>query len=65
MIDIIVGKEDTSDWDYIADIFGAKVPKEVGLLLRKVVATMKETKDVTDKNKWQALEYLGADYLGK
>jgi len=26
---------------------------------------MKETKDITDKNRWQMLEYLAADWLAK
>lgn len=63
IIDIINGKEDTDSWAFLADIFGAKVPPEVGLLLQRVIDKMKEEGDITDKNKWQALEYLAAEYM--
>lgn len=62
IIDIINGKEDTGAWMYLADIFGPKVPHDVGLILQSIVSKMKEDGDITDKNKWQALEYLAAEF---
>lgn len=66
MIDMVNGDTESVDgWHYLADIFGPKVPAEVGALLTEVVRKMKENKDITDKNKWQALEYIAADWLSR
>ena len=65
MIDLLTGTEGQSDWVYITDIFGPRVPKEVATILRQAIEKMKKSGEITDKNKWQILEYLFADYLGK
>ena len=65
MIDLITGTESQSDWVYITDIFGARVPKEVAAILKEGIEKMKKSGEITDKNKWQILEYLFADFLGK
>ena len=66
MIDLANGdSEPVDNWHYLADIFGPKVPAEVVAMLSDVVRKMKETKDITDKNRWQVLEYLAADWLAK
>lgn len=65
MIDLVNNDTETGDWVYLADIFGHKIPAEVGLLLGRLLQKMKEDKDITEKNKWQALEFLAADYLAK
>lgn len=66
MIDIITQDTESRDgWEYISDIFGPRVPETVGTILKLVLAKMEEAGDITKKNKWQALEYLAAEYLGK
>jgi ABC-type enterochelin transport system substrate-binding protein len=66
MIDLSNGdSEPVDNWHYLADIFGPKVPAEVGALLSDVVMKFKDRKDITDKNRWQVLEYLAADWLAK
>ena len=66
MIDLANGDSElVNNWHYLADIFGPKVPVEVGALLADVVKKIKDRKDITDKNRWQVLEYLAADWLAK
>jgi hypothetical protein len=66
MIDLVNGdSEPVDNWHYLADIFGPKVPAEVGAMLADVVKKMKDRKDITDKNRWQVLEYLAANWLAK
>jgi len=59
--------EDRKDksWVPLSSIFGSdKVPIGVAQVLKQAVDDMKEKRDITNKNLWQALEYLAADYLG-
>lgn len=66
MIDIVNGDTESKDgWVYLADILGPRVPAEVGALLLDVLGKMERDGDITKKNKWQALEYLAAEYMGK
>jgi hypothetical protein len=64
-IDLAMGleKDAVDGWVYLTDIFGARVPREVGKVLQQALEKMQENGDVTDKNRWQMLEYLAADYL--
>lgn len=57
--------EADEDWVYLSDIFGPSVPKAVAKVLYDAIEKMKENGDLSDKNKWQLLEYLSADYLAK
>ena len=51
---------------HLKDIFGTTwVPKEAGSVIRDAVQKMVKAGDIGPKNKWQALEFLAADYLGK
>ncbi len=64
-MDIATGLKTEGEWVSIVDIFGARVPKEVAKILRAVVKKFVDDGDVTEKNKWQVLEYLAADHRGK
>ena len=51
---------------HLKDIFGTTwVPKEAASVIRDAVQEMVKAGDIGPKNKWQALEFLAADYLGK
>ena len=60
-IELADGLRTEGEWVSIVDIFGARVPKEVAVILRATVQRFIENGDVTEKNKWQVLEYLAAD----
>lgn len=50
----------------LRDIFGtAYIPCEVGEVLKQVVEKLKKSGDISNSNKWQALEYMAADFVGK
>lgn len=49
----------------VRDIIGtAYIPPESAETLKKAIEKMKKKGDITAKNRWQALEYLAAEYLG-
>jgi hypothetical protein len=62
-IDLADGLKTQVGWMGIVDIFGPEVPREVGEMLLSVVDTAIKNGDITEKNKWQILEYVFADYL--
>ncbi len=48
----------------LADIFGrSMVPKEAAEVMKAAVAEMQRRKVVGEKNAWQVIEYLAADFL--
>lgn len=52
------------DWVNLATILGSVlVPKDVARLLNDVVVRMMRDGDVQEGNRWQAIEYLAADWL--
>jgi mannose/fructose-specific phosphotransferase system component IIA len=64
MIDNALGDNESKDgWVYLADILGARVPKEVGELLEQACQKMEASGDINKRNRWQILEYLLADYM--
>lgn len=59
--------EEMDDPERVAlrDIFGtAYIPAEAAETVRRCIEKMKKDGDITNTNKWQALEYLAAEYLG-
>jgi hypothetical protein len=51
---------------HLKDIFGtAWLPEEAASVVRDAVAKMVKTGDIGQVNRWQALEYWAAEYLGK
>src|SRR5437870_868386 len=49
---------------HVKDIFGtAWVPKEAALVIRDAVQKMAKAGDISQTNRWQALEYWAAEYL--
>jgi ParB-like chromosome segregation protein Spo0J len=51
---------------HLRDLLGsAWVPKEAAAVIRQAVEKMVKAGDVGQTNRWQALEYLAADYLSK
>jgi hypothetical protein len=67
LTDVCDGTEAVSGeetWVPLSTIFGsARVPEPVAAVLRQAVEAMEAGGDVTETNRWQALEYLAADYL--
>jgi hypothetical protein len=52
------------EWVSLRDIVGtAYVPAEAGEVIRQAIVAMQAKGDIANKNRWQVLEYLAADYL--
>ena len=48
---------------YLRDLFGVNtIPAEAAKVIKDALLKMRNADEVTDKNKWQALEYWAADY---
>lgn len=48
----------------LRDLFkSAYIPKEAAVVVRKAIQAMTQDGTITEKNQWQALEYLAAEYL--
>ena len=62
-----LGEEiDAAERTAIRDIIGtAYIPAEAAETIRAAIEKMKKNGDITNANKWQALEYMAADYLGQ
>ena len=64
MIDVVMGEVAAGAGRvYLADLFGASIPSEAAAVLKLALDKMIAAGDVTEKNRWQALEYLAAEYL--
>lgn len=51
-------------WIEFSEVFGTdKVPMRTAFILNEAIKTAIRNEDITDRNKWQLLEYLAADYL--
>ena len=58
------GNEDRQRWVPLATIFGVdEVPLHAARIMQRAVARLVESGDVSEKARWQAIEYLCADYL--
>ena len=59
-----IGFTEDSEWVQLTSIFGSSaVPAEAAEMIQEAVKKMVEEGVVGPKNKWQAIEYLAADYL--
>lgn len=59
-----IGYTGDSEWVQLTSIFGSSaVPSEAAEVIQEAVKKMIEEGVVGPKNKWQAIEYLAADYL--
>lgn len=59
-----IGFTEDSEWVQLTSIFGSSaVPVEAAEMIQEAVKKMVEEGVVGYKNKWQAIEYLAADYL--
>lgn len=61
-----LGEEiDEAERTAIRDIIGtAYIPTEAAQTIQAAIDKMKKNGEITNANKWQALEYMAADYLG-
>jgi len=58
------GDEDRQRWVPLATIFGVdEVPAQAARVMQRAVARLVELGDVSEKARWQTIEYLCADYL--
>lgn len=56
--------EEDDVWVSLATIFDTtKIPYSVATLLRQVIMNMEQEGAISDRNSWQVLEYLAAEYL--
>lgn len=59
-----IGFTEDSEWVQLTSIFGSSaVPSEAAEMIQEAVKKMVEEGVVGPKNKWQAIEYLAAEYL--
>jgi len=59
-----IGYTEDSEWIQLTSIFGSgAVPAEAAQVIHEAVKKMVDDGIVGQKNKWQAIEYLAADYL--
>lgn len=59
-----VGYTGEEPWVQLTDIFGSgAVPQEAADVIRQAVKKMTDDGQITSKNKWQAIEYMAAEYL--
>lgn len=59
-----IGYTEDSEWVQLTGIFGSSaVPAEAAEVIQEAVKKMVDEGVVGAKNKWQAIEYLAADYL--
>lgn len=55
-----------SDWIDLSLILGStQIPIEAAKVLQRAIDIMQARKEIKGSNKWQALEYLSAEYLGR
>lgn len=58
--------EGSEEWVQITNIIGTgAIPSSAAETIKQAIDRMMEEGDISSTNKWQALEYLAADYLGK
>jgi len=59
-----IGYSGDGEWEQLTSIFGSSaVPAEAAEVIKEAVKKMVDDGVVGQKNKWQAIEYLAADYL--
>jgi hypothetical protein len=52
------------DWVPLSSVIGTeKIPAAAAQTIKRAVELMRDKGDLTQKNLWQALEYLAVDYL--
>ena len=56
--------DESQEWEQLPNIFGSPaIPKEAAEVINEALKKMTEEGIIGPKNKWQALEYMAADYL--
>jgi hypothetical protein len=56
--------KDSDAWVRVVDALGVtRIPAGAATVINLALDHMTETGDITDRNRWQGLEYLAADYL--
>lgn len=59
-----IGYTEDSEWVQLTSIFGSgAVPAEAAEIIQEAVKKMADEGVIGSKNKWQAIEYLAAEYL--
>lgn len=59
-----IGYTEDSEWVQLTSIFGSSaVPAEAAEIIQEAVKKMADEGVIGSKNKWQAIEYLAAEYL--
>jgi hypothetical protein len=59
--------EDVEDYERVSvrDLLkSAYIPKESAEVIQRAIEKAEKEKTITNKNRWQILEYWAADYLG-
>ena len=61
-----VGFDAEEEWTYLAKVFGSNaIPADAAEVIKQAIKKAEKERTITSKNRWQLIEYLCADYLGK
>lgn len=61
-----VGFNAEEEWTYLAKVFGSNaIPADAAEVIKQAIKKAEKEGTITSKNRWQLIEYLCADYLGK
>ena len=61
-----VGFDAEEEWTYLAKVFGSNaIPADAAEVIKQAIKKAEKEGTITSKNRWQLIEYLCADYLGK
>ena len=60
------GFDAEEEWTYLAKVFGSNaIPADAAEVIKQAIKKAEKEGTITSKNRWQLIEYLCADYLGK
>lgn len=58
--------DEIEEWVQLTSIFGSSaIPKDSADVIKQALVLMEENGEITQKNRWQFIEYLAADYLAR
>lgn len=66
ILDYAIEERKENEWISFSLVAGTnQIPVESAKVIQRAIETMLARKEITVKNKWQAIEYMAAEYLGQ
>ena len=66
ILNVAFTERQEKDWIDLSLVLGtSRIPVEAAKVLNRAIDQMTARKEIKAKNRWQAIEYLSADYLGQ